>query len=212
MRATSRSFEANARAALKDAGLQRALARAKGGFIDKRRDAVAGLPEFESLREVARDIKRHTLEHLDTYLLRFEAQVEEAGGLVHWARNAEEANRIIVDICRQADARSVIKGKTMVGEETAINPALERAGLDVVETDLGEYIIQLAKEPPSHIIAPAVHKSRADVAALFAQHHHPDSEAAASDAPEVLLNEARRVLRGRFAAGDVGISALFKVS
>jgi len=206
MQPSSHSFKANCHAALLDERLQQAMARAKHGFVDKRRAAVAALPEFESLRDVARGIKQHTLEHLDAYLLRFEAAVQAAGGSVHWARDAEEANRIIVEICRDAGAHSVIKGKSMVGEETAVNPALERAGFDVVETDLGEYIIQLAKEPPSHIIAPAVHKSRSDVAQLFASHHGADSAAADSDDPDVLLNEARRVLRARFLGGDVGIT------
>src|SRR5690606_21155635 len=114
-------------------------------------------------------IKDHTLCHLDVYLARFAAQVEANGGKVHWAEDGEAARRIILDICRRARARSVTKAKTMVGEEIGINDALEAGGFEVVETDLGEYIIQLAKEPPSHIIAPAIHKTREQISALFDQ-------------------------------------------
>lgn len=203
MKSTAHLFTEQARAALADDSLQAALRRAKSGFIDKRAAAIAAFPDFDGLRERGRRIKDHTLAHLDHYLERFADAVEARGGHVHWARDADEARRAVLDICQRAQARSVIKGKTMVGEEIGINGALEQAGLEVVETDLGEYIIQLAKEPPSHIIAPAVHKTRAQICQLFAEHH--GSTAALREAPE-LVAEARAILREKFLAADVGIT------
>ncbi len=167
MISTAWRFPENAREALLDPGLRLALERARAGFVGNRQAAVHALPEFEALRQAARELKEHTLTHLDWYLERFEAEVTRRGGYVHWAETPEEGCRIILDICRRAEARAVTKGKSMVGEEMAINEALEGAGLEVIETDLGEYIIQLAHEPPSHIIAPAIHKTREQIAELF---------------------------------------------
>lgn len=203
MKSTAHRFVDNARAALLDPQLQAALDRAGPGFVDKRKAALAALPEFEALRQAAREIKDHTLANLDHYLLRFEQQVRSVGGHIHWARDAAEACEITVRLCRESDARYVAKGKSMVGEEIGLNPALEAAGLDVIETDLGEYIIQLAQEPPSHIIAPAVHKNRAQIAALFRQHHGLD---APLDTIPAIVNEARQVLRDQFLRADVGIT------
>ncbi len=206
MKVTSQAFGTRAVLALKNVDLQRAMTKAKGGFIDKRRVAIEALPEFEQLRSVAREIKEHTLSHLDFYLERFESQVVASGGHVHWARTAAEAREIVVDICRRVGARSVTKGKSMVGEEIAINPALEDAGLEVIETDLGEYIIQLAKEPPSHIIAPAVHKTREQVTDLFQEHHSRYGyNQRVTEIPDI-VNEARQVLRDAFLSADVGIT------
>lgn len=199
-------FEQNVRRALGNAGLQRAMARAKSGFIDKRRAAVSALPEFEALREQAAAIKAHTLENLADYLERFERQVHATGGRVHWARTPEEACEAVLAICREAGARTVTKGKTMAGEEIGVNQALSEAGIEPVETDLGEYIIQLAGERPSHIIAPAVHKTREDVSELFHHHHQPlGFNEKLREIPE-LVDQARQVLRGRFLQADVGIT------
>lgn len=203
MKSTAHRFVDNARAALLDPQLQAALDRAGPGFVDKRKAALAALPEFEALRRAAQEIKDHTLANLDHYLRHFEQQVRAVGGHVHWARDAKEACQITVRLCRESDARRVAKGKSMVGEEIGLNPALEAAGLDVIETDLGEYIIQLAHEPPSHIIAPAVHKNRAQIAALFRQHHGLD---ASLDTIPAIVNEARQVLRDQFLQADVGIT------
>ena len=156
MEPSSRHFPVRAHAALENPDLQAAMGRAKGGFIDKRRLALERIPEFDALREAGKEIKEHTLSHLDYYLEHFEERVTESGGTVHWAANAQDACRIVVDLCRNAEARHVTKGKSMVGEEIGINEALEAAGIERMETDLGEYIIQLADEPPSHIIAPTV--------------------------------------------------------
>ncbi|MCH9670370.1 MAG: iron-sulfur cluster-binding protein [Gammaproteobacteria bacterium] len=206
MRATTQTFPNNARVALLDDQLRLALERAQGGFVNNRQNAVDGLPEFEALRGAAREIKEHTLGHLDYYLERFEREVVAAGGHVHWASTPQEACDIVLDICREADAKTVTKGKSMVGEEIGINDALEAGGLEIVETDLGEYIIQLADEPPSHIIAPAIHKTRDQIGDLFHAHHaqkgHPER---LDDAPG-LVRQARSVLRKEFFRADVGIT------
>ena len=141
--------------------------------MNKRAAARDALPEFDALRDRAKAIKDHTIAHLDLYLEEYERKVTEAGGQVHWASTAKDANEIITWICREAAALSVTKGKSMVAEEIGLNDALEAAGLEVVETDLGEYIIQNRHEPPSHIIAPAVHLNKDQVIADFrAKHTH----------------------------------------
>jgi L-lactate dehydrogenase complex protein LldF len=197
-------FKGQARAALADPVLRRAMDKARSGFVDKRARAVAQLPEFEALRAAARDVKDYALDHLDELLLQYEGRVQAAGGQVHWAETADDACRLIVEICRRAGAHKIAKGKSMAGEEVALNAALEGAGFEVIETDLGEYIIQLAKEPPSHIIAPAVHKTKEQIAALF-EAHHPDLQQRLTEIPE-LVDEARRVLRRQFLSADVGIT------
>jgi L-lactate dehydrogenase complex protein LldF len=206
VRSEAHAFKQRAARALHDVELQRALGKAKGGFVDKRRMAVDALPEFEALRAAAREIKEHTLAHLDYYLEQFEERVHASGGQVHWARTPEEARDIVVRICREAGARRVTKGKSMVGEEIGVNEALEAAGMDVVETDLGEYIIQLAKEPPSHIIAPAVHKTRAQITELFHAHHPAYGLTERVTEIPAIVDEARRVLRQAFLSADVGIT------
>jgi L-lactate dehydrogenase complex protein LldF len=167
MHSTSSNFKDNAARALADPQLQRALQNVKTGFIVKRARARAELPEFDALRTVAKDIKNHVIDHLDLYLEEYERKVIASGGQVHWARNAQEARQIIVELCQKEGARTVTKGKSMVTEEIGLNGALEKAGIAAVETDLGEYIIQLRHETPSHIIAPAVHLSRDQVEADF---------------------------------------------
>jgi len=204
--ATSRAFKENAEQALADAALQKALGFVKRGFVEKRAAAAAGLPEFEALRDQARDIKDHVLNHLDHYLERFEARVHDNGGTVHWCRTPEDARQAILSICRSVEAKTVTKGKTMIGEEIALNEFLEAHGIVPVETDLGEYIIQLRHEPPSHIIAPAIHVSKEQVAEAFRASHAGLDPARPLDEPRQLLSEARAQLRGRFLAADVGIT------
>lgn len=199
-------FQERARQALSDVSLQRAMAKARGGFVDHRRDAVDALPEFDAIRDAARDIKDHVLANLDGYLELYEQKVIENGGQVHWARDADEACRIVAKICKDAEAETVTKGKSMVSEEIHLNPVLEAAGMTVVETDLGEYIVQLAGETPSHIIAPAVHKTREQITDLFHEHHSPLGYTDRVTQREALVNEARSVLRERFVAADVGIT------
>ena len=200
------AFKARVRTALGDLNLQRAMAKARGGFVDKRREAREALPEFDAIRDAARDIKDHVLANLDSYLELYEQKVRENCGHVHWARDADEACRIIADICKKAGARTVTKGKSMVSEEMYLNPVLEAAGMKVVETDLGEYIVQLAGETPSHIIAPAVHKTREQITELFHEHHSPLGYTDRVTQREALVNEARSVLRDRFVSADVGIT------
>ena len=206
MQITSPSFKDNARQAMADADLQRALGNVEKGFINKRAKAVAKLPEFEDLRDSARDIKNHTLAHLDLYLEHYEKKVTEAGGKVHWAADAEEARKIILDICKSVDAKRITKGKSMISEEIALNAALEASGHEVSETDLGEYIIQLRGEHPSHIIAPAIHVNKDQVEADFRRVHDKLPPERNLEAPESLLAEARGILREKFLSADVGIT------
>ena len=180
------------------------MAKARGGFVDHRQDAIDALPEFEAIRDAARDIKNHVLANLDGYLELYEQQVIENGGQVHWARDADEACQIVAEICKDAGAKTVTKGKSMVSEEMHLNPVLEAAGMTVVETDLGEYIVQLAGETPSHIIAPAVHKTREQITDLFHEHHSPLGYTDRVTQREALVNEARSVLRERFVTADGG--------
>jgi L-lactate dehydrogenase complex protein LldF len=202
---TSREFKANAHEALHDARLQRALPHARN-FIGRRAAAAARLPEFEALRDSARDIKNHALTHLDLYLEAYEARVRETGGHVHYALTAKEANDIILDLCRERGARSVTKGKSMISEEIGLNAALESAGIEAVETDLGEYIIQLRGEAPSHIIAPAIHVTQQDIEADFRRVHLHLPASRDLSRPEQLLGEARGILRGKFLHADIGIT------
>ena len=203
---TSRTFEANARAGLANPILQRALALMQSGFPERRRLAVGRLPEFEALREIGKSIKNHTLEHLDFYLELFEGKVLASGGQVHWARTPDEARAAVLQICRSVDAKIVTKGKSMIAEEVGLNECLEENGITPVETDLGEYIIQLRHEPPSHLIAPAIHLMKEQVAATFrADHRALDPERSLAEARQ-LCDEARAVLRPRFLAADVGIT------
>lgn len=206
MRPTTRAFRQNAREALRDARLQQALGNIATGFIAKRRKALDACPEFEALRQTGQAIKEHTLTNLDHYLECFEKQVEASGGQVHWASSPEQARKVVVDLCRQASARLVTKGKSMIGEEIGINVALEEAGLETVETDLGEYIVQLAGEPPSHIIAPAIHKTREDIAVLFRKNHQRYGLTGPLETPREIVDEARHVLRDKFVSADVGIT------
>ena len=202
----SQNFPENAREALGDAQLQQALKMVRTGFIDKRAQARSRLAEFDSLRDEARDIKNHVLEHLDLYLSRYEEKVKESGGHVHWASTAEDARQIIADICAGAGAKKVTKGKSMVSEEIALNDHLESEGLEVVETDLGEYIIQIRNEGPSHIIAPAVHLTKKQVEADFRRVHDDLPADRNLDDPSVLVGEARAKLREQFLSADVGIT------
>jgi L-lactate dehydrogenase complex protein LldF len=205
MTLTSPQFKDNARAALDDAQLQRALSKGLG-FVERRRLAAERLPEFEALRDAARDIKNHTLAHLDLYLEAYETRVTAAGGKMHYAVTAEEARAIILDICRNASARTVTKGKTMIAEEIGLNDFLEHNGIQPVETDLGEYLIQIRHEMPSHIIAPAIHLNKDQVEADFRRvHTHLPKDRNLAE-PATLLAEARGVLRERFLAADVGIT------
>jgi len=204
--ATSSAFKENARQAIADPGLQKALARSGSAFVARRAAAVANLPEFERLRDIGRDIKNHTLGHLDFYLEEYESKVIASGGTVHWCVDAEEARATVLAICRDAGARTVTKGKSMVSEELGINEHLERHGITPFETDLGEYILQLRHETPSHIIAPAFHLNREDWEASFRAAHTDLPHDRVFHERRDILTEARTRLRERFLAADVGIT------
>lgn len=197
-------FIRNSERALRDAALQATLGTAMPAFREKRAAAAAEVPEWESLRATAAQIKDHALEHLDGYLDQLEAQVVAGGGVVHWAADAAEASRIVVDLARARGVRRVVKGKSMTTEEIALNAALEAAGVTAVETDLGEYIIQLAGEAPSHLIAPALHRSMASIADLFAA----KLGVPRYEQPEALALAARQRLREDFLAAEMGISGV----
>jgi L-lactate dehydrogenase complex protein LldF len=203
--ATASAFKRNVKEALADAQLQKALRRGLG-FVERRREAVDALPEFDVLRNAARAIKDHTLAHLDLYLEAYEERVAAQGGHVHYAVGADEARAIVLDICRSVDAKTVTKGKSMVSEEIALNDFLEQHGITAVETDLGEYIIQIRHEAPSHIIAPAIHINKDQVEADFRRVHTHLPADRNLDEPTTLLAEARAILRERFLAADVGIT------
>ncbi|HSO06233.1 MAG TPA: LutB/LldF family L-lactate oxidation iron-sulfur protein [Pelomicrobium sp.] len=202
MQVTSMYFKARAHEKLRDAPLQQALAKLQTNFVGARARAIQELPNFEEIREAAAAIRDRTLANLDFYLEEFERNATARGAKVHWAATYEEATGIICDIAREHGVRKAIKSKSMVSEECALNDALEAAGVEVVETDLGEYILQLAKEPPSHIVAPVVHKNKDEVSDLFERVH---ARARKTDIAE-LTREAREMLRPHFLSADMGIS------
>ena len=202
---TSQRFKENARRALADRNIQAAMASAGGGFIRSRAAARAALPEFDALRDTARDLKNHVLANLADYLEAYEKKVVDAGGHVHWAETAEDAQRIVLDICRGVGARTVNKGKTLISEECRINDHLAAHGIAPVETDLGEYIVQLRGEIPSHIIAPAIHVTLEEIDQLFRDRHtHLDPKRRL--ALDSMLAEARAVLRQKYFEAEVGIT------
>jgi L-lactate dehydrogenase complex protein LldF len=202
---TTPRFKDNVHEALHDKRLQRAMNTASN-FAPRRAAAADRLPEFEALRDSARDIKTHTLAHLDLYLEAYEKRVIESGGFVHYARDAEEARQIFLDLCEKRAAKRVTKGKSMISEEIGLNQALEANGIEAIETDLGEYIIQLRHEAPSHIIAPAIHVTRDDVEADFRKAHTHLAADRDLSAPETLLGEAREILRQKFLSADIGVT------
>jgi L-lactate dehydrogenase complex protein LldF len=190
--------------ALHDANLRIALERATGRFSTLRANALASLPDAEAMRDRARLIRAHTLSQLDAYLAQFADAVEAAGGHVHWAVDAESANRIILDIAQANNVKRVVKGKSMVSEEIGLNHALGSIGVEVIESDLGERIIQLAGETPSHIIVPAVHKTKEQIGQLF----HERLGVPLTSVPEAMTAAARASLRGDFLSADMGITGV----
>lgn len=206
MEATSLDFRANARVGLANPELQQALGKMKVGFHEKRQKAIDALPEFDALRDQGVAIKNHVLANLDWYLERYEANVIASGGHVHWARDAAEARAIVLGIARRLNARTATKGKTMIAEEIGLNDYLAENGIEPIETDLGEYIIQIRNEAPSHIIAPAVHLTKPQIEKSFRETHtHLDPKRNLEE-PRTLVAEAREILRQRFLDADIGIT------
>jgi L-lactate dehydrogenase complex protein LldF len=198
-------FPQAARTALADTQLRRNIGHATHTIRAKRADVVAELADWEQLREAGRAIKERTLRHLDDYLLELEASVTQAGGVVHWARDGEECNRIVGDLIAGHGATEVVKSKSLTTEETGLNEALEARGIHPWETDLAQLIIQLSDDTPSHILVPAIHKNRAQIRDLF-RRTLPDAPDDLSDDPRELAETARRHLRRLFLETKVGIS------
>lgn len=175
-------------------------------FVRAKRDRSArSVPEWEALREAAGRIKEHTLSRLADYLEQFERQAIGLGAQVHWARDADEHNQIVLGILQQHGVRNVVKSKSMLTEECHLNPFLERHGIEVVDTDLGEWIVQLRNEPPSHIVLPAIHIKKEEVSELF--HRKLGTQAGSVD-PGYLAEAARRELRTRFLQAQAGITGV----
>jgi L-lactate dehydrogenase complex protein LldF len=173
-------------------------------FVREKRDRAAELlPEWETLRELASGIKEHTLSQLDTYLEQFETNAVRNGATVHWARDADEHNRIVHGILEAANARHLVKSKSMLTEECGLNPYLTARGVEVIDTDLGERIVQLRGEAPSHIVLPAIHLKREDVGETF--HQHLGTPAGLAD-PHALTQAAREHLRAHFLAADATLT------
>ena len=195
-------FEQGAADALQNPKIQQSLRGLYAGFHTARLDAAAATSDWEELRERGRAIKTHTVEHLDYYLEMAERNVRAAGGNVYFAEDAEAACEYVAKLARDRGVKLVVKSKSMVSEEIGLNDRLIAEGIEPVETDLGEYIIQLAGETPYHIIAPAIHKSREDVSELFEEKlNTPRYERI-----EELAGEARRQLREKFINADMGIT------
>jgi L-lactate dehydrogenase complex protein LldF len=203
MSAPAGTFQERVDKALGNAQLKVALERTTGNARRKRAAAVEAWPDFVAARAAAAAIKDHSIDHMAYYLEMFERNALASGAQVHWARDPDEACRIVIDICKAANAKTVTRSKSMLGEEIGLPHALADAGIRRVETDLAEHIIQLAGETPSHIIWPAAHRTREDVAMLFDQYHR--EKPTAHDVVS-MVGSARKELREDFFAADVGIS------
>jgi L-lactate dehydrogenase complex protein LldF len=200
-------FKATASAKLADVVLQGKLKQAKGKFVDMRAAAVrefnAEGGDFEATREAAKDLRNRVLADLDLWLERFEQEARRRGATVLWAKDGDEVCRQVVEIARRHGVRKAVKSKSMLSEEAGLNQALTAAGIEPVETDLGEYILQINdNEPPSHIIAPVIHKSKEEISDLFAKTHGQPRKTEIGE----MTREAREVLRSHFLGADMGIS------
>jgi L-lactate dehydrogenase complex protein LldF len=191
-------------AALGNAKLQLAIYSATGRMAERRREVVSpdAMPDYQDLRQHAHDIKKHTLDHLDFYLEQMERNVEARGGKVIWARDGAEACAFIQKLAKDRGVKVIVKSKSMTTEEIHLNDHLEEDGVETVETDLGEYILQLGGEKPFHIIAPALHKTKEDVSEVFEKHLGSQPETS----PEALTKIARIALREKFLEAGMGIS------
>ncbi|HLZ22545.1 MAG TPA: LutB/LldF family L-lactate oxidation iron-sulfur protein [Ktedonobacterales bacterium] len=198
------AFPAAAKIALANPQLRRNLGKATTTIRAKRAQVVSELPDWEALRAAGAAIKADVMRHLDRYLLQVEESVSRAGGMVHWARDASEANAIIAELVRVTGAERVVKVKSLTTDEIGLNAALRRAGITAIETDLAELIIQLAGESSSHILVPAIHKNRSEIRDLFRRTIARDQDL--SDEPKELAAAARRYLREQFLAAEVAIS------
>jgi L-lactate dehydrogenase complex protein LldF len=200
---TASLFPIAAKVAMGDAQLRRNVRHATDVIQAKRALVVGEMPDWQALREAGKQIRQHTMENLDFYLEEFEANCTRAGGVVHWARDAEEARQIIVSLVKASGSDEVIKIKSMTTEEIQLNAALEAVGVQPVETDLAELIIQLGQDRPSHIVVPALHKNRQQIREIFRQKMNlPEL----GDQPQDLADAARMFLREKFLRVKTGVS------
>lgn len=204
MKISSHTFKANAKKGLEDKHLQKALSGASSRFSEHKRQAFALLSDPEGLRSQAQAIKKRSIDNLDSYLERLEKELVSAGVRVHWAPAAADARKIITDLALRNGVKLIVKGKSMVSEEISLNDYLEQHGLEVVETDLGEFIVQLAGESPSHIVGPALHKTKEQVAELF----HQKLGIPLTYDIEKLTAAAREKLREKFLSAQMGITGV----
>ncbi len=205
----SPGFPQAARTALADPQLRRNLRRATGTIRDKRLAVTAELDDWEQLRDAGAALKRRTLRHLDSYLLRLEESVTRAGGAVHWAADAAEANRIVTGLVEATGEREVVKVKSMATQEIGLNEALAEAGIRAYETDLAELIVQLGDDRPSHILVPAIHRNRAEIREIFLRQMADWGRPAPddlTDEPRALAEAARLHLREKFLRAKVAVS------
>ena len=201
----TKTFPDAARLALADAQLRRNLGRATRTIRAKRAAVVAEVPDWEELREAGRAIKADVMARLPELLEQLEEQVTARGGVVHWARDAEEANGIVVDLVRATGSTEVVKVKSMATQEIGLNEALEAAGIAAHETDLAELIVQLGHDQPSHILVPAIHRGRAEIREIFLR-EMVGVDPALTDEPTHLAEAARTYLRAKFLSARVAIS------
>ncbi|MCX5280493.1 MULTISPECIES: LutB/LldF family L-lactate oxidation iron-sulfur protein [unclassified Streptomyces] len=203
------AFPVAAHEAVHDSTLRGNLRHATHTIRAKREKAVAEVSDWAALREAGKQIKDHTLRHLDRYLVQLEEAVTAAGGVVHWAADADEANRIVTALVRMTGETEVVKVKSMATQEIGLNEALEAAGIHAYETDLAELIVQLGKDRPSHILVPAIHRNRGEIRDIFAREMgewgRPAPEGL-TDTPAELAEAARLHLREKFLRAKVGIS------
>src|SRR6202453_3042685 len=200
---TAPLFPMAAKTAMGDAQMRKNVRHATDVIQAKRARVVSEMRDWQELREAGKQIRQHTMENLDFYLEEFEANCTRAGGVVHWARDAAEARRIVVGLAKASGCDEVIKIKSMTTEEIQLNPALEAAGVHAVETDLAELIIQLGEDRPSHIVVPALHKNRQEIRETFQRKMNlPDL----GDQPQDLADAARVFLREKFLRVKTGVS------
>ncbi|HEY8665488.1 MAG TPA: LutB/LldF family L-lactate oxidation iron-sulfur protein [Tepidisphaeraceae bacterium] len=195
-------FHALSTKAAGDERLKRAINSAVLRQYTARETSLLQLPDSDRLRTLAGEIKQHTLDHLDYYLEQLRDAVQRNGGQVHFAATGEEAKRIILDIALKANCKLCVKSKSMVSEEIELTHALEHAGIETVETDLGEFIVQISKDKPSHLVAPIVHKDKASIARLFSEYFGTPYD----DDPAALTKQARIFLRDKFRRADLGLT------
>jgi len=199
----SPAFPKAAHEALANTQLRRNLRKATTTIRAKRAEVVSEMADWERLRRAGEAIKDDVLANLDTYLVRLEEAVTARGGVVHWARDAEEANQIVLDLIRAEGTDEVVKVKSMATAEIGLNEALQAGGVNAIETDLAELIVQLGEDRPSHILVPAIHRNRAEIREIFSRRM---TEKPASDEPKDLAEAARKYLRRKFLSAKVAIS------